>query len=352
MRIIFVSIFAIIINTSVAYCKIAAVIGDPITGKIFFEVNKDTKNYPASLTKMMTIYIIFDFLEKKNITFEEKVKFSKYASSQQPSKLNIPQGKSITVEEIIEGLIIKSGNDAAVAIAEKISGSEKKFVKLMNKYAKKLNMINTNFSNPNGLPSRNNLSTAYDMFLLSSSLYNDFPSYRHYFNKTKTTINGVSYKTHNKLVLKYEHYKGIKTGYIRKSGFQISLLGIFDEKPIVGIYFGGNTAKERNDKIHFLMKKIVKENLKNPEIQSSTSNKVNKKYTVQTSSFRDLKKSKIFILSLLKNNKIKDFKHIHHNIEKNGKYFVTKTEKLSFIEAKKFCDKLKSSQLDCFIKGN
>ena len=352
MRIIFVSIFAIIINTSVAYCKIAAVIGDPITGKIFFEVNKDTKNYPASLTKMMTVYIIFDFLEKKNITFEEKVKFSKYASSQQPSKLNIPQGKSITVEEIIEGLIIKSGNDAAVAIAEKISGSEKKFVKLMNKYAKKLNMINTNFSNPNGLPSRNNLSTAYDMFLLSSSLYNDFPSYRHYFNKTKTTINGVSYKTHNKLVLKHKYYKGIKTGYIRKSGFQISLLGIFDEKPIVGIYFGGNTAKERNDKIHFLMKKIVKENLKNPEIQSSTSNKVNKKYTVQTSSFRDLKKYKIFILSLLKNNKIKDFKHIHHNIEKKGKYFVTKTEKLSFIEAKKFCDKLKSSQLDCFIKGN
>ena len=291
-------------------------------------------------------------LASKNITFEEKVKFSKYASSQQPSKLNIPQGKSITVEEIIEGLIIKSGNDAAVAIAEKISGSEKKFVKLMNKYAKKLNMINTNFSNPNGLPSRNNLSTAYDMFLLSSSLYNDFPSYRHYFNKTKTTINGVSYKTHNKLVLKHKYYKGIKTGYIRKSGFQISLLGIFDEKPIVGIYFGGNTAKERNDKIHFLMKKIVKENLKNPEIQSSTSNKVNKKYTVQTSSFRDLKKSKIFILSLLKNNKIKDFKHIHHNIEKKGKYFVTKTEKLSFIEAKKFCDKLKSSQLDCFIKGN
>ncbi|MDC1316078.1 D-alanyl-D-alanine carboxypeptidase [Alphaproteobacteria bacterium] len=360
MRIILLTLLINLALSLNVNAKIASVIGDPTTGEIFFEVNKDTRNYPASLTKMMTLYIIFDYLKNKKIAKDDKVKFSNYAASQKPSKLNIPPGKSIKVYELINGLIIKSGNDATVAIAEKISGSEKKFVKLMNNYAKKLNMKSTNFANTNGLPNKSNLSSAYDMFLLGSSLYNDFPEFRKFFNKTRTTINGVKYRTHNKLVAKYEYYKGLKTGYIRKSGFQIALLGIFNNRPLLGIYFGGKSSKERNDKIHFLMRKVAKENYtninlkvdKDIKIKDKNNNKSKNllKYKVQTSSFKDIKKSKFFVISLFKKNYTKDMVSLRHNIEKNGKYFITITDPVSKTIADEFCNMLKVNKLDCIVK--
>jgi len=335
--------------------KIAAVIGDPVTGEVFFKVNKDTKNYPASLTKMMTLYIIFDYLNDNKINKNDNVKFSNYAASQKPSRLNIPIGESITVENLINGLIIKSGNDAAVAIAEKISGTEKKFVKLMNSYARTLNMTNTNFANPNGLPNKSNLSSAYDMFLLGSAIYNNFPEFRKYFNKTSTVINGVKYNTHNKLVSKYEYYKGLKTGYIYKSGFQIALLGIFNDRPLLGIYFGGNSAKERNDKIHFLMNKTAKNfyvtnNINNVKNKIKDTNEMKRDYAVQTSSFKDIKRSKLFVLSLLKKINLNEIKFLMHNIEKRGRYFITITEPISKNTADKICNIIKNNKLDCVVK--
>ena len=351
MRILLIALTVNLIISFDLSAKIASVIGDPVSGDIYFNVNKDTKNYPASLTKMMTLYIIFDSLRNNKISKEDKVVFSHNAANQQPSRLNIPVGKSISVNEIISGLIIKSGNDAAIAIAEKISGTEKKFVKLMNVYAQRINMKNTNFANPNGLPNKSNISSAYDMFLLGSAIYNDFPEYRKYFNKTKTVINGVKYNTHNKLVSKYKYYKGLKTGYIRKSGFQIALLGIFDEEPMLGIYFGGNSAKERNDKIHFLMNKIAKElNTTTNKVNKPLKNNTNLNYKVQTSSFRDVKKSKEFVLSLIKKKYLNEIEYLTHNIEKKGKYFITITNSLSKNNAYKLCELLKDKKLDCFVK--
>ena len=137
MRIILISIFLIVNLSHQLSAKIASVIGNPESQEIYFEVNKDTKNYPASLTKIMTLYIIFDELRAKNINLNDRVYFSKHATYQQPSKLGIKENDFITVDELIDALIIKSANDAAVAIAEKISGSEKKFVIKMNNYSKK-----------------------------------------------------------------------------------------------------------------------------------------------------------------------------------------------------------------------
>ena len=247
MRIILIT-FILIVNLShPLFAKIASVIGNPFSQEIYFEVNKDTKNYPASLTKIMTLYIIFDELAQKKLKLHDRVYFSKHATYQQPSKLGIAEEDFITVDELTDSLIVKSANDAAVAIAEKISGSEKKFVGKMNYYANKLNLENTNFANPHGLPNRANLSTAFDIFKLSSKIIIDFPEHIHRFKKTKVKIKGKSYKTHNTLLNKYNNYIGLKTGYTRKSGFQISLLSMNNDDYLLGIYFGGNSAKERNN---------------------------------------------------------------------------------------------------------
>ena len=262
IRLILIFTFLIVNLSQLSLAKIASVIGNPKTEEIYFEVNKDTRNYPASLTKIMTLYIIFEEINLGKLDLNDQIIFSKYATLQQPSKLNININDSITIDEAIDALIVKSANDVAVAVAEKISGSEKKFVKKMNSYAKKLKLKNTNFANPHGLPDNSNISSAHDMFLLSSRLIREYPEYLYRFKKIKINIKGKTYKTHNKLLIKDKKYVGLKTGYIRKAGFQISLLSKTNNDYLLGIYFGGNSAKERNNKIHFLMNKYQNKNSK------------------------------------------------------------------------------------------
>ncbi len=352
MRIILISLILIVNLSHPLFAKIASVIGNPISQEIYFEVNKDTKNYPASLTKIMTLYILFDEIRLKNININDRIYFSKHATYQQPSKLGISERDFITVDELIDSLIIKSANDAAVAIAEKISGSEKKFVLKMNKYANKLNLENTNFANPHGLPNIANLSTAYDMFKLSSRIIIDFPEHLNRFKKTKVKIKGKYYTTHNTLLKKYDHYIGLKTGYTRKSGFQISLLSITGDKYLLGIYFGGNSAKERNNKINFLMNKFRNKNVsKNKETKKYTVKNEKKStsyYSVQTSSFKKISKTKMHI-TLLK-NKIKILRSFEHQIKKNGRYFISYIIVDNQRIAKNLCNEIKLNKLDCLIK--
>ncbi len=352
MRIILITFILTVNLPHPLFAKIASVIGNPLSQEIYFEVNKDTKNYPASLTKIMTLYILFDELRLKNININDRVYFSKHATYQQPSKLGIAEKDFITVDELIDSLIIKSANDAAVAIAEKISGTERKFVLKMNNYAEKLNLENTNFANPHGLPNKANLSTAYDIFKLSSRIIIDFPEHLHRFKKTKVEIKSKNYTTHNTLLKKYEHYIGLKTGYTRKSGFQISLLSINGDKYLLGIYFGGNSAKERNNKINFLMNKFSNKNSsKNEQTKKliiKSKNKSSTYYTVQTSSFKKISKSKMHI-TLLK-NKIKILRSFEHQIKKNGRYFISYINVEDLRTAKNLCNEIKLNKLDCLIK--
>ena len=352
MRIILITLILIVNLSHSLFAKIASVIGNPISQEIYFEVNKDTKNYPASLTKIMTLYIIFDELRSNNINLNDRIYFSKHATYQQPSKLGIREKDFITLNELIDSLIVKSANDSAVAIAEKISGSEKKFVNKMNNYAKKLNLENTNFANPHGLPNRANLSTAYDIFKLSSRIVIDFPEHLHRFKKTNVKIKGKNYTTHNTLLKKYDNYIGLKTGYTRKSGFQISLLSINNNKYLLGIYFGGNSAKERNNKINFLMNKYRnKDSSKNEETMKLTVKKekeIKMNYTVQTSSFKKISKSKMHI-TLLK-NKIKILRSFEHQIKKNGRYFISYINVDDHLTAENLCNEIKLNKLDCLIK--
>lgn len=354
MRIILIA-FILIVNLShPLIAKIASVVGNPHSQEIYFEVNKDTKNYPASLTKIMTLYIIFDELSEKKLSLNDRVYFSKYATYQQPSKLGIEEKDFITVDDLIDSLIVKSANDAAIAIAEKISGSEKNFVIKMNKYAKELKLTNTYFANPHGLPNKSNLSTAHDIFKLSSRIIIDFPEYLHRFSKTNIKIKGKDYKTHNTLLKKFDHYIGLKTGYTRKSGFQISLLSIIEDNYLLGIYFGGNSAKERNNKINFLMDKYSNKNYaknnNDKKIKVKNEEKLFKTYYIQTSSFKKISKTKKHIINL--KNKIKILRSFEHQIKKSGKYFISFIYVDDQSLAKNICNEIKLKKLDCLIKAS
>jgi len=348
IKIILIFTFVIVNLSQLSLAKIASVIGNPITNELYFEVNKNTKNYPASLTKIMTLFIVFNELNKNNLNLDDKIVFSKKANQQQPSKLNIHQGKSITVDQAIDALIIKSANDVAIAVAEKISGSEKAFVKKMNLLAKEIGLKDTYFANPHGLPNKSNLSSANDIFILSSELIKRYPEYLNRFKKKKFTINGKTYKTHNTLLNKYDYYIGLKTGYIRKSGFQISLLSKIDDKYLLGVYFGGNSAKERNNKIHFLMNKYQNKKYKKENIYKST--KPTNYYVVETSSFKKISDSKKHIFLLQK--KMFFLRDHYHHIKKKGVFFVSFFEIDSLSKAKFLCNEMKKQKLDCIVKAN
>ena len=233
------SFFLIVIfTTSQSYAKKAAIVIDFDTKEVLFEVNANTKNYPASLTKIMTLYILFDRLEKNQITNQTKLKVSRIAASRSPSKLYLEEGSTIKVEDAIMALIIKSANDVATVVAENISGTEKEFAKLMTSYARNLGMTNTTFKNASGLPNRAQLTTARDISILSHSLISNFPEQYKLFNTQKFTYKGKTYKTHNKLMLSYEGADGIKTGYIRASGFQLAFSAVRNNKRLIGVIFG------------------------------------------------------------------------------------------------------------------
>ena len=245
----------VIFTTSQSFAKKAAIVIDFDTKEVLFEVNANTKNYPASLTKIMTLYILFDRLEKNQITDETKLKVSRIAASRSPSKLYLKEGSTIKVEDAIMALIIKSANDVATVVAENISGTEKEFAKLMTSYARDLGMTNTTFKNASGLPNRAQLTTARDISILSHALISNFPEKYELFNTQKFTYSGKTYKTHNKLMLSYEGADGIKTGYIRASGFQLAFSAVRNNKRLIGVIFGGDSGNQRDRSLKIIMDK-------------------------------------------------------------------------------------------------
>ena len=177
-----ISVIFITINTS-SYAKKAAIVIDYETKKTLFKINENTLNHPASLAKMMTIYIVFDYLEKGSLNWNTKMKVSKLAASRPRSKLYLEEGSFIIVKDAVNALIIKSANDVATVVAEHISDSEREFAKLMTKYARKIGMKKTVFKNASGLNNRAQLTTAYEMAILSRSLISKFPNKYKLFNQ-------------------------------------------------------------------------------------------------------------------------------------------------------------------------
>ena len=239
----FVFIFASVNPTSARY---ASMVVDAKTGKVLHASNPDRKRYPASLTKMMTLYMVFDALERKKLTLNQRLKVSRRAQGMAPSKLGLQRGQTIRVKEAILALITKSANDAAVVVAEALGGTEIKFAQMMTKKARQIGMRRTKFRNASGLPNRRQVSTARDMATMARRLIRDFPQYYHFFGTQRFSYKRRTFRNHNKLLANYPGVDGIKTGYIRASGFNLVASTKRHGRRLIGVVFGGKSAKSRD----------------------------------------------------------------------------------------------------------
>lgn len=227
--------------------KSAVLVVNSKTGKIIYQQNAGKYRYPASLTKMMTLYILFDHLKKKNILIDQYFKVSHHASKQPRMNISLAAGESISVRNLILSIIIRSANDSAVVVAESLLGSEKKFAKYMTKIAREnLGMKNTTFKNASGLHNKNQKTTAYDIARLAIAIERDFPEYYHFFKKNKFIYKGKVYKSHNRVVANYQGADGLKTGYVRASGFNIVVSANKHHNKLIGIVMGEPTHKKRD----------------------------------------------------------------------------------------------------------
>ena len=231
---------------TLAHAKYASLVINAQTGEVLHEVNADTRNYPASLTKMMTLYMVFEALEEGHLRMDDRIMMSRRAARQPPSKLGIKPGQTLDVETAIRALAIKSANDVAAAVAEHLAGSERQFALMMTAKARSLGMSSTTFRNASGLPHRSQMSTARDMSKLARALLMHFPHRYHYFSEAAFKYSGKTYKTHNRLLTNYEGTDGIKTGYIRASGFNLVASVKRGNKRLIGVVFGAKNSRSRN----------------------------------------------------------------------------------------------------------
>ena len=242
-------------NMATANPRYASLIMEETSGKVLYSRNADKKLYPASLTKIMTLYLLFEAMQTGKVSKHTKMKVSRVAASRSPSKLYLKVGHSISVENAILALVTKSANDVATVISEHLGGTEREFAKKMTRKAKALGMTRTIFKNASGLPNRAQVSTARDMAKLAIAIRRDFPQYFHYFSNTHFVWNGRKYKNHNRLLTSYKGTDGIKTGYINASGFNLVATVQRNGVRLIGVVFGGRTGRTRDKHMVSLLTK-------------------------------------------------------------------------------------------------
>lgn len=244
-------IFCTISTASLGAVKKASIVICAETGKIHHEQNADAATPPASLTKMMTLYLTFKALREGKLTFNQKLSVSKHASLAAPCKLWLKPGSTITVHDAIMGMVTKSANDASIAVAEALGkGSEAHFASLMTQEARRLGMSKTIFRNSHGLPEKiQSVTTAREMAILSQRLYKDFPEYFKFFKEPQFAYNGHVHQNHNRLLGKIPGLDGIKTGFINASGFNLAASVVRDNRRIIAVVMGGESPQARNKKM-------------------------------------------------------------------------------------------------------
>ncbi|MEO1695101.1 MAG: serine hydrolase [Pseudomonadota bacterium] len=252
-----------------AAAKSASLVIDANTGKVLHEKNADARRYPASLTKMMTLYMVFDAIKRGKLTYKTKIRATKAATLKPPSKIGLRVGDRLTIRQVVAALVTKSANDVAAAIAIHIGGSEARFAKMMTRKARQIGMRNTRFRNASGLTDRLQRTTARDMITLALRLQDDFPRDFGQFRIRTFKWRGKRFGNHNSLLRSFYGTTGIKTGYTRASGFNLVSSVKRGRRYVVAAVFGGKTARARNAKMRILLSRALKRASKRKTRRSS-----------------------------------------------------------------------------------
>jgi D-alanyl-D-alanine carboxypeptidase len=231
----------------------SSIVVDGNTGLTLEASKPNALRHPASLTKIMTLYLLFERIEQRTIGLDSQLKVSEKAASQAPTKLGLKAGQTIAVEDAIKAMVTKSANDAAVTVAENLGGDEREFAKFMTNKAHALGMSHTTYVNASGLPDDNQITTAQDQALLGRAIQERFPRYYKYFSTKEFVYRGIAMRNHNHLLGVVGGVDGIKTGYTRSSGFNLVTSVHRDGRYIVAVVLGGHTASERDARMRELI---------------------------------------------------------------------------------------------------
>jgi D-alanyl-D-alanine carboxypeptidase len=223
------------------------------SGRILYAEEMDDQWHPASLTKIMTAYVVFNALKSGRITLETPITYSEAAHAQPPSKIGLPVGATITIDLALQSVIVKSANDISVALAEAVGGSEARFVEMMNATARSIGMTRTRFVNPHGLPASEQVTTARDLARLAMAVTRDFPQYAHYWAQSQMQIGNVRIVSHNGLFKTLEGVDGMKTGFICDSGYNMVASATRDGVRLMAVVLGEMSAADRNTRAQALI---------------------------------------------------------------------------------------------------
>ncbi len=357
-----------------ANASVSSITIDAQTGEVLSSSGADTLRYPASLTKVMTLYIAFDALEKGIIKLDDELPVSRTAANRSPSKLGLKAGSTIDVKTCIMALIVKSANDCATVLAEGLGYSEENFAKTMTRVSKELGMKNTTFKNASGLPNRQQKTTARDMALLAAAMYHHFPQYYKWFSETKFTYQGKTIYTHNHVLKKFEGADGLKTGFTNAAGFNIITSAERDGHRVIAVTMGHNTAKERDKKVVQMMNKGLSKLALNDKVNSANmyANLEEKKletegktqvastmptipqeqnWDIQIGAFSNYAKARNYALEVKQKSRTLANKEIHIEPISTGAAIIYRSKIIGFEkrEADAACKSLKKSNKSCIV---
>ena len=274
------------LRVAVANASVSSIMIDAANGEVMYEMNADERRYPASLTKLMTLYITFNALENNHIKLTDKLKVSRTAAGRSPSKLGVRAGETITVKDAIMAVIVKSANDCATVLAEHFAPTEADFAVLMTDTAHKLGMNHTTFKNASGLPNKQQKTSARDMAILAMAVYHHFPQYYKWFSAKSFQYKGRTIGGHNYILKTFAGADGMKTGYTAASGYNIITSAKRSGKRVIAVTMGHNSVGERDKKVSKMMDRGLVHMQKGDVDVATLTNEINGKGVMKAKTAR------------------------------------------------------------------
>lgn len=333
---------------------------DAQNGSILSSVNANTAMYPASLTKVMTLYITFTAIENGTLHLDDMLDVSRTAANRSPSKLGLQAGSKISVKDAIMALIVKSANDCATVLAENIGYSEENFAKTMTRVARELGMNNTVFKNASGLPNKEQLTTAHDMGLLATAMYHHFPQYYSWFATESFTYDGKTYHSHNEVLKTFSGADGLKTGFTNAAGYNIITSASREDKRVIAVTMGHKSSKDRDKKVSAMMdsglRKLALGNISQNVVKvaintSDSQEKENKNYGIQLGAFTNYAKARKYAVNINKNYAKLPEKNIEIEAVRKDSAVLYRSRIVGFAQdkAQETCNYLKKSNKSCIV---